>query len=149
MNAKKFGMILSLFMNIIMGSVLTLIAFKVGGVPFSAVLFGQYVLISLGLGYVLSDWIPAYAIGQMLASKMGIKNNFLIHAVAVAVLDGIFVTLCSFLNSFAAFGADLFQPWLGCLPFYLGSGYIVLLIVLPIGMKLATAISGFDPVAAA
>lgn len=135
-------------MNIIMGCVLTLIAFRVGGVPFSIVLFGQYVLISLGIGYVLSDWIPAYAIGQMVARKMGIKNKFLIHAVAVVVLDGIFVTLCSFLNCFAAFGADLLQPWLGCLPFYLGFGYIALLIALPIGMKLATAISGFDPEAA-
>ena len=132
-----------------MGSVLTLTAFKVGGVPFNTVLFCQYILISLGIGYFLSDWIPAYGIGQMVASKMGIKNNFFGHAVAIVFLDCIFVTLCSFLNGFAAFGDALIQPWLSCLPYYLGFGYIVLLITLPIGMKLATAITGFDPAAAA
>ncbi len=141
---ERFGPVINLCMNIVVGALLGYLALSMSG-GFNGLAFVQSLLISMGVGYLLGDWLPAYAIGQKLADKLKIKNGILRHAVATLVLCAIFVTLVSFVCMFIAFGPSMFPIWTSVLPVYWGVGYIALLIAMPISMKIATALTGFDP----
>lgn len=72
---------------------------------------------------------------------------------SVAVLALVMVTsisfICTWLNNVQTGGmAGTIASWTMVYPFLIASGYIVELISLPLAMKAATAISGFDPKAA-
>ena len=134
---EKYGSIVNLVMNITIGTVLSVVGLSLSG-KITGVALLQNILISMGIGYILGDWIPVYVMGLTLATKMGIKNRLLHHMVSILVLCIIFVTL-------ASFGTAMIPVWLACLPFYLSCGYITLLIAMPIASKIAAVLTGFDP----
>ena len=141
---EKYGSIVNLVMNITIGTVLSVVGLSLSG-KITGVALLQNILISMGIGYILGDWIPVYVMGLTLATKMGIKNRLLHHMVSILVLCIIFVTLASFVCMFVAFGTAMIPVWLACLPFYLSCGYITLLIAMPIASKIAAVLTGFDP----
>ena len=57
--------------------------------------------------------------------------------------------VCTWINNVQTAGmAGVIASWTMVYPFLIGCGYVVELISLPLAMKVAKAISGFDPAAA-
>lgn len=107
-------------------------------------------VLSFCVGMFIGDFIPALAWGQKLAAALHIKNKVAVHFVSVAVLAFVMITLisfiCTWINNVQQAGMEgVVASWLMVYPVLLAGGYVVQLVTLPPVMKLATAISGFDP----
>lgn len=108
---------------------------------------------SFAVGMFIGDFVPANAWGMRLASALHIKNRVLHHCVSTVVLTFVMITSISFIctwiaNVQTAGMAGVIASWTMVYPFLLGCGYVVQVLTLKPIMKLATAISGFDPAAA-
>ena len=78
------------------------------------------------------------------------KSKVGVHFISVAVLALVMITsisfICTWINNIQVAGWDgTFAAWIMVYPFLLAGGYVVELIMLPLAMKMAAAISGFAP----
>lgn len=108
---------------------------------------------SFCVGMFVGGFVPGLAWGQKLAAVLKIKNGIAAHFVSVFILAFVMITsisfICTWLNNVQTGGmAGVFEAWMMVYPFLLACGYVVQLITLKPIMKLATLISGFDPMAA-
>ena len=156
-----FGRIVNCIMNVIMCAILSFyVLWTVQHVPGNEALpiltpIGFFVSLveSFCVGMFVGDFVPALAWGNKLAAALHVKNKVGAHFVSVAVLALVMVTsisfVCTWLNNVQTVGmAGTIASWTMVYPFLIASGYIVELVSLPLAMKAATAISGFDPKAA-
>lgn len=155
-----YGRIVNCFMNILMCALLaTYVLYTVQHLPGNEQLpiltplswFVSFID-SFFVGMFIGDWIPGYALGCKLAGSLKLKG-FLHHMVSVFVLAFIMITSISFICTYIAnvqnIGmAGVIGTWTMVYPALLGIGYVLQLVTLPLGFKLAKAISGFDPAAA-
>lgn len=153
-----YGRVVNGIMNIIMCAILSLyVLWTVQNVPGNETLpiltpIGFFVsfVTSFCVGEFVGDHIPALAWGQKLADALHIKSGIGRHFVSVLILAVVMVGsisfICTWINNIQQVGWDgTVAAWLMVLPFLLVSGYVVELISLPLAMKAAAAISGFDP----
>lgn len=149
-----FQRIIYIFMNVVIGIVLSmcLMAF-VMHVPVTPIGVIQSAALSFFIGYVVSDLIPAMAWGQMLAAKIGAKGlaAHLISSAVLAFFMGTFILFfCAFINVVTAAGMmGVLGFFISAYPLVLAAAFVCIAAFLPAAMKLAVAISGFNPAAAA
>ncbi len=99
---------------------------------------------SFFVSYTIGDLVPAFAWGSKLATSLGLKQGSMVfHLVSSAVLTFVMVTLVSFGASFLVFGfTDVLVPaWSANYLYLLGAGYVVMLVTLPVGLKVADALT--------
>ena len=153
-----FGRIVNGVMNIIMCAILSIyVLWTVQNLPgnealpiFTPLGFLVSFVTSFCVGEFVGDHVPGLAWGQKLAGALGVKSKVGVHFISVAVLALVMITsisfICTWINNIQGAGWDgTFAAWIMVYPFLLASGYVVELIMLPLAMKMAAAISGFDP----
>lgn len=156
-----FGRIVNGIMNLIMCAILSFyVLYTVQNIPGNEALpiltpLGFFVSLveSFCVGMFIGDFVPALGWGQKLAGALHVRNKVGAHFISVAILAFVMITsisfICTWLNNVQTVGMEgTWASWLMVYPFLLGSGYVVELISLPLAMKAAKAISGFDPAAA-
>lgn len=156
-----FGRIVNGIMNIVMCALLSFyVLWTVQHIPGNETLpiltpLGFFVSFveSFCVGMLIGDFVPALGWGRKLAASLKIKNRIAVHFVSVAVLAFVMITsisfICTWLNNVQTTGmAGTWASWTMVYPVLLIAGYIAQLATLPLAMKIASAISGFDPAAA-
>lgn len=156
-----FGRIVNGIMNLIMCAVLSAyVLFTVQNIPGNEALpiftpLGFFVswVDSFCVGMFIGDFVPGLAWGNKLADVLHAKGKVDRHFISVAVLAFVMITsisfVCTWINNVQVGGmAAVIASWTMVYPFLLVSGYVIELISLPLAMKAAKAISGFDPAAA-
>ena len=156
-----FGRIVNGIMNLIMCAVLSAyVLFTVQNIPGNEALpiftpLGFFVswVDSFCVGMFIGDFVPGLAWGNKLADALHAKGKAARHFISVAVLAFGMITsisfVCTWINNVQVGGmAAVIASWRMVYPFLLVSGYVIELISLPLAMKAAKAISGFDPAAA-
>lgn len=156
-----FGRIVNGIMNLIMCTILSLyVLWTVQNIPgnealpiFTPIGFFVSLVTSFCVGMFVGDFVPALAWGQKLAAALHVRNKVGAHFISVAILAFVMITsisyICTWINNVQQVGWDgTWAAWIMVYPFLLASGYVVELITLPIAMKIAAAISGFDPASA-
>ncbi len=153
-----YGRIVNGVMNIVMCAILSIyVLWTVQNIPGNEALpiltpIGFFVsfVTSFCVGEFVGDHVPALAWGQKLADAMHVKNRVGRHFISVLILAVVMIGcisfICTWINNIQQVGWDgTVAAWWMVFPFLLVSGYVVELIMLPIAMKMAAAISGFDP----
>lgn len=153
-----FGRIVNGAMNIVMCAILSIyVLWTVQNIPGNEALpvltplsFFVSFVTSFCVGEFIGDHIPALAWGQKLAAALHVKSKVGVHLISVAILAFVMITsisyICTWINNVQISGWDgTFAAWIMVYPFLLACGYVVELIMLPLSMKMAAAISGFDP----
>lgn len=156
-----FGRIVNGIMNLIMCAVLSAyVLFTVQNIPGNEALpiftpLGFFVswVDSFCVGMFIGDFVPGLAWGNKLADALHAWGKVARHFISVAVLAFVMITsisfVCTWINNVQVGGmAAVIASWTMVYPFLLVSGYVIELISLPLAMKAAKAISGFDPAAA-
>lgn len=136
LDKSYFGKIVNLFINVFLGIAMVTTALSIAGV-LQPMLFFQNVIVSICVGYMICDLIPASAWGERLCNKLAIKNKLLFHLLACAVSGAIYITCISFICQFVAFGGAVFSVWAPMLIYLLLVGYLVLVIFMPLCQKIA------------
>lgn len=153
-----FGRVLNIVMCMVMCVVLSVIILStVQGIPgneslpiFTLLGFGVSFLMSFCAGYVVGDLFPALSWGRKLCAVLHIENKVVAHIVSSLVLAFTLITLvsvsCVWMTNAQSLGLGACVGiWMMVYPPLLGAGYLVILVTLPLAMRLASAISGFDP----
>lgn len=153
-----FGLIMNIVMNLILGLVLSVVVLAtIQGLPgneglpiFTPVSYFAAVVQATIVGVFIGDIFPALQWGQKLAGAFHIKNKVGAHFITSLVLAFVMATcitfVCMFLNNFQTGGMEaVVGTWLIIWPPALIGAYPLVLIALPLVMKMATAISGFNP----
>lgn len=155
-----FGRVIGIVLNTVMCAILSIyVLWVVQNIPGNENLpiltplgFLVSFIESFAVGYIVGDLIPALSWGQKLAGAIKAKG-LAAHFVSVAILALVMVTcisfICMFTTNVQTLGmAGVIGLWSMIYPVLLIAGYIALLISVPIAMKIAKAVSGFDPTAA-
>lgn len=135
-NKAHFGRIANFFINIALGIVLTIVGLSLSG-HLTPVVFLQNFVVSMGVGYTICDLIPAPMWGQALANRLHITNKLARHLFATLIGGLVLITCISFFCQYVAVGSILFQVWPHAWPYLMLSGYLVLVIFIPVSTKLA------------
>ncbi len=153
-----FGLIMNVTMNLILGLVLSVVVLTImQGVPgneeipiFTPISYLVAVIQATIVGVFVGDLLPALQWGQKLAGSLHVKNKIGVHFITSFVLAFVMATsitfICMFLNNFQTGGIEMvvsawFLIWLPALI----CAYPLVLITLPLIMKMASSISGFNP----
>lgn len=131
-----FGRIVNFSINVFLGITLVLVGLGLSG-SIQPMMFFQSFVVSMGVGYMICDLIPAPLWGQKLMVKAGIKNPLLFRLLSTAFGGLILITCISFFCQFVAVGGMLFKVWPHAWPYLYGSGYIVLVLFMPVCEKIA------------
>lgn len=153
-----YGRILNTFMNIIICGVMTYYVMYLNqqanpGVPIlTPPSYIAGLVSSFCVGYYIGDTVPGWRWGTSAAVKLGIQKErkllgfivcCVVHAFCMCTLIPL---VCDFINVFPLGGfAGVAAAFTGPYFVILGIGFVLMLVFMPIAMKLATAISGFDP----
>ncbi len=146
-----FQRIIYIIMNIVIGIVVSLcLMVAIMHVPITPDGLLKSVVLSFFIGYTVSDLIPAMKWGNALASALKVRNPLGAHVISSAVLAffmGTFILFfCSYINIYDLAGmAGVFDFFVSAYGLVLLAAYISILVFVPLGGKVATAISGFDP----
>lgn len=135
-----FGQIINFLINIVLGIVLTAVGLTLAH-NMSLLVFIQNFVVSMAVGYTICDLIPASVLGKRISEKIKIKGKLGSHLFSTAVAGAILVTCISFFCQFVAVGPALPLIWPHALPYLLISGYIVLIIFIPICEKIAEVLT--------
>lgn len=146
-----FQRIIYIIMNIVIGIVVSLcLMIGVMQVPVTPDGLLKSVVLSFFIGYTVSDLVPAMNWGNALAAALKVRNQLGAHFISSAVLAffmGTFILFfCAYINIYdlagmpGVIGFFISAYWLVLL-----AAYVSILIFVPLGGKVATAISGFDP----
>ena len=141
---ERFGNIMNFLMNVVMGISLTV----TGGLlsnTLTLVSFLSGFVTSMGIGYLIGDFLPAKEWGDKLADAMGLKSALLHHLVSILILTVVMISIISFLCQFTSLGTMVFQIWPTMILKLIGVGYIVLALLFPVMFKLTISLTGFDP----
>lgn len=134
------GKIINFLINIFLGIVLVLVGLALSG-NLKPLMFIQSFVVSMGVGYLICDLIPAPQWGQKLVQHLNIKNKLAGHLLSSAVGALVLITCISFFCQFVAVGNLLFIIWPKALPYLLASGYVVIVVFMPICEKIALAVT--------
>jgi hypothetical protein len=150
-----FARLTNLLMNLALGCTLALVLLlsvqiQTGLPVFSLTAFFQALLLSTCVGYTFGDLIPTLMWGERFAVALRIKRGLARHVVISAVLDLVNVScilaICSLINTIAEGGiTGTIAFFLQAYPTALLSGFLAILLVLPLAQKIASGISGFKP----
>lgn len=153
-----FGRIVNILMCTIMCIVLSLIILTIiQNIPGNEALpiltplgFAVSFVMSFAVGFVVADILPLLTWGHKLCAAIGIKNKVVVHFISCFILAFGLITCvsiaCVWITNVQTLGLDAsIAIWTMVYPPMLGVGYVVILITLPLMMKIATAISGFNP----
>ena len=146
-----FQRIVFIIMNIAMGIAITLILnIVVLHAPITLVGMVQSVALSFFVGYTASDLVPAMDWGRALAAKMGLTNGIGAHLVSSAVLAFFMATIilffCALINVLTTAGmAGVMGFFMMGYPVVLAVAFVAIVLIVPLAMKIAVALSGFDP----
>ncbi len=146
-----FQRIIYIIMNIVIGIVVSLcLMICIMHVPITPDGLLKSVVLSFFIGYTVSDLIPAMSWGNALVSALKVKNSLVAHFISSAVLAffmGTFILFfCAYINIYDMAGmSGVFGFFISAYGLVLLAAYISILIFVPLGGKVATAISGFDP----
>ncbi|MCC8179370.1 MAG: hypothetical protein LIP23_00425 [Planctomycetes bacterium] len=135
-----FGRIVNFSINIFLGIALVLVGLLLGD-NLHLMVFLQSFVVSVGVGFTICDLIPSPHWGEQLSKKLGIQNRLLFRLLATAVGGVVLITCISFFCQFVAFGGVMFHIWPYALPYLLLTGYIVLLLFMPVCVKIAAALT--------
>lgn len=152
-----YGRVLNTFMNIIIcGAMNFYVMWVIQNLPQNAgipilTLEGYLAgfVMSFCCGYYIGDTVPGWMWGNQLAAKLKLgKIPAFVFACAFhgLCMCTLIPLLCNFINNFPAGG--LAGVWQGYALTYfpvLGMGFLLMLVFMPIALKLAKSISGFDP----
>lgn len=133
---SHFGRIINLLLNVALGIVLSSVGLLLAH-KMTPMIFVQSFVVSMGVGYTICDLIPAPIWGQKLAQRLKIKNKMGFHLFSTAIGGFVLITCISFFCQFVAVGSIVFQVWPYALPYLFFSGYLVLIIFLPIFTKIS------------
>lgn len=133
---ERFGTIMNLGMNTVLGVVLTSVALTLLNV-LTPLAFIQNFILSLAMGFLVGDLMPAPVWGEKLADALGCKGKFMRHLIVTIVISLLMVTVISLLCQFISFGTKMMPIWLKCIPYLLGFGSVAIFIALPIVLKIA------------
>ena len=133
-NMRKFGLIMNLSMNTVLGFIMTTVAL-LGQHNFTLENLLTGAVVSLGIGYLVSDVVPAIPFSEKVTAN--IQNPIIKHLASTAIVAVCFITLISFGNTFVATGFNVFKVWPQTLPLGFIQGYCVLIFVLPVIKKFA------------
>lgn len=133
---SHFGRIINLSINIFLGIALVLVGLILAD-NVDLMVFLQSFVVSLGIGYIICDLIPAPVWGKRFASWIGIKNKLAFHLLSTVIGGMVLIPIISFFCQFVAFGENMLQVWIHALPYLLLTGYLVLVFFMPLCTKLA------------
>ena len=133
---QHFGRIINFSINIALGLVLTYVGLSIAG-AITSLAFIQSFVVSMAVGYTICDLIPAPAWGQMFTERIGIKNRLGCHLVSTDIGGLVLITCISFFCQFVAVGGAILAVWPHALPSLLMSGYMVLIIFMPVCERIA------------
>lgn len=134
------GRIVNLLINIFLGVAMVLTGLLLGG-GLQPMPFVQNLLVSVGVGYLLCDFIPAPRWAAGLVKRLRIKNTLAAHLLSSAVSGAVFITCISFTCQFIAFGGAVFSVWPYTLPYLLLVGYAVLVVFMPLCQRVAALLT--------
>ena len=136
---KLFGQLMNLFINIELAIGLTFIGLYLND-ALTVPAFITGCVVSVGVGYLICDIIPAGKVGEMLFKNMseGLPKRLL----TTAITGLIYIFLISFFNMFASAYTAVWIIWPHAFPMLYLVGYIILLVFIPINEKISTAIVG-------
>lgn len=153
-----FGLIMNVTMNLLLGLVLSVVVLTViqgapgnEGLPiFTPVSYLVAVIQATIVGVFVGDLLPALQWGQKLVGALHVKNRVGAHFITSLVLAFVMATcitfICMFLNNFQTGGMGMVVgAWLMIYPPALVCAYPLVLVSLPLVMKMAVSISGFNP----
>lgn len=145
-----FQRIIYIVMNIVIGLLLSIaLTVFVMHQPLSVLGIAISTLTSFFIGYVVSDLIPAMAWGQALAGRMGLTGaaaHFISSAVLAFFMGTLILLFMAVINVLPTAGiAGLAGFFIGAYPLVLVAAYVAILVFLPLAMKIAISISGFNP----
>lgn len=135
-----FGRIMNFSINIFLGIALVTVGLVLSN-NLKPMIFLQSFVVSMGVGYTICDLIPAPQWGQRLITKAGVKNPLLFRLASTAIGGLVLITCISFFCQFVAVGEIIFQVWPHAWPYLYGSGYLVLIIFMPVCEKIAGALT--------
>ncbi|MGM0216714.1 hypothetical protein [Enterococcus sp. AZ109] len=135
-----FGKIVNFLINFFLGVTLVTVGLLLSE-HLTFLNFIQSFVVSMGVGYLICDFIPAPQWGQKLAQTLNIENKIIYHLVSTAVGGLVLITCISFFCQFIAVGNLLFVVWPKALPYLLLSGYLVLVIFMPVCQKIAAVLT--------
>ena len=134
------GKIINFFINVFLGIVVVAVGLILSG-SLTPLVFVQSFVASMGVGYLICDLIPAPMWGKKLVEKLGVKNAIASHLLSSAVGALVLITCISFFCQFVAVGDLLFVVWPHALPYLLASGYVVIVVFMPVCEKIAVALT--------
>ena len=145
-----FQRIVYILMNVIIGIVMsTCITLFVLKAPLTPGGIIQSSVLSFFIGYTVADLVPAMTWGQLLAATIGVRK-LAAHVVSSAVLAffmGTFILLfCAIVNTLAEGGPMAVAGFfVSAYPIVLAVAFVCVVAFLPLCVKVATCLSGFDP----
>ena len=139
-----FGRVVNIVMNIILGLCMSLVMLTAAGVPLLPEIVIEAWFASFCIGYAFGDIIPVASWGPALCAKLNLHGGIGLY----------FGTIISFgnmlINNLPTLGwAAVFGGFVASWPLVALSAVVLVIIFLWLAQKIAKAISGFDPAAAA
>lgn len=138
------GLVISIFVALLMPELVYFLSAGGTLAGFTAEKFIQDFILNLALGFMIGSLIPAAPIGGMIAKKIGIKNenSLIFHLVRTFVVAFIMVLILSILMLFLELGfiPGFFGIWSKVAPIIFAVVYVYLLIMLPVSVKITSAI---------
>ena len=140
---QKFQSIFKLLLNLFIGTGLTLYM-QLSTNSFGFMAFVQELIVSIGIGYTIGDWIPVRAIGQGFANLLKCKKGIANYLVSTFAISVVMVSVIGFFICLIKGGTAVFFLWISIIPGLLPVGIIVIELALAPCMKLAMKLSGFE-----
>lgn len=149
-----FGRVVNIVMNIILGLCMSLVMLTAAGVPLLPEIVIEAWFASFCIGYSFGDIIPVASWGPALCAKLNLRGGIGFYLINSVILGVYFGTIISFgnmlINNLPTLGwAAVFGGFVASWPLVALSAVVLVIIFLWLAQKIAKAISGFDPAAAA
>ena len=159
-----FGRVVNIVMNIILGLCMSLVMLTAAGVPLLPEIVIEAWFASFCIGYAFGDIIPVASWGPALCAKLNLRGGIGFYLINSVILGVYFGTIISFgnmlINNLPTLGwAAVFGSFVASWPLVALSAVVLVntlfymtvlvIIFLWLAQKIAKAISGFDPAAAA
>ena len=153
-----FGRMMNILMCVVMCVVLSVVIplavearLEITGV-LTPVGFIQGFVLSYFVSYLWGDLLPAVVWGGKLAGVLK-AHGIIAHVIKCVVVALVYITVISFsmafVNNIVEGGmAGTVGFWIMIYPAALASGFVAIVLLLPVCQKIAMAVSGFDPTAA-
>lgn len=138
-NKKHFGRIINIFLCFFLSVALSIVALIYTQELTFAGLVISFIS-SFAISYFISDITDVGELGIRFAKAVKLKENSLAFVlVDTAIVCIVMVTLTSFLNTIVSLGLKpiLMMAWISIYPYWILVGYICLLFLMPVAVKLA------------